>query len=112
MAFKIKLKRGTKANLPTLSDGEPAFTTDEKELYIGSSSSGNVKLTRNSEVDQLKSSSHTHSNKSVIDTITSAFEANVPPAKVYSDQYLSYSTNEVAIYWNSALIYLISGILK
>lgn len=35
MANKIQLKRGVKANLPTLSAGEPAFTTDTKEIYVG-----------------------------------------------------------------------------
>ncbi|MEA4875896.1 glycoside hydrolase family 9 protein [Anaerorhabdus sp.] len=44
------------------------------------------------------------------DTITAQLGANVPPAKVYVDQYLSYSSNEVTIYWNSALIYVLSRI--
>ena len=43
MANKIQLRRGIKANLPTLSVGEPAFCTDTKELYIGTSS-GNVRM--------------------------------------------------------------------
>ena len=37
----IRLKRGTKANLPTLAVGEPALCTDTGELYIGYSS-GNL----------------------------------------------------------------------
>lgn len=43
MANKIQIKRGLKANLPTLSEGEAAFTTDEKKLYIGSNS-GNIEI--------------------------------------------------------------------
>lgn len=43
MSNKIKLKRGLKSNLPILDVGEPAFTTDEKNVYIGSSD-GNIKL--------------------------------------------------------------------
>lgn len=35
MPTKIQLKRGLKQNLPILSEGEPAFTTDTKEFYIG-----------------------------------------------------------------------------
>lgn len=35
MANKIQLKRGLKANLPVLSVGEPALTTDTKEVFIG-----------------------------------------------------------------------------
>ncbi|WP_175413081.1 hypothetical protein [Clostridium sp. AWRP] len=43
MANKIQLRRGLKANLPTLDVGEPAFCTDTKELYIGTAN-GNVKM--------------------------------------------------------------------
>lgn len=35
MAQLIKIKRGLKANLPTLSEGEFALCTDTKEVYIG-----------------------------------------------------------------------------
>ena len=32
----LKLKRGLETNLPTLSIGEPGFTTDSYKLFIGS----------------------------------------------------------------------------
>ena len=35
MANTIKVRRGTKANLPILNQGELAFTTDTNELFIG-----------------------------------------------------------------------------
>jgi hypothetical protein len=41
----IKIKRGLLANLPTLSAGELAYTTDTKELYIGTSTGTNIRLT-------------------------------------------------------------------
>jgi hypothetical protein len=35
----IKIKRGTKANLPSSANqGEPIYTTDSKELFVGSGS--------------------------------------------------------------------------
>lgn len=40
---KILLRRGTKAQLPALAVGEPGFTTDTHELYIGTAS-GNKKI--------------------------------------------------------------------
>lgn len=43
MANKIQLKRGLKANLPVLSVGEPAFTTDTKEVFIGNGT-GNTQV--------------------------------------------------------------------
>ena len=50
----IKFKRGTKNKLDKLSYGEPAFISDEGELYIGTES-GVEKLTRNKEVEGLTS---------------------------------------------------------
>lgn len=35
MANTLQIRRGAKANLPTLSAGEPGFTTDTHETYIG-----------------------------------------------------------------------------
>lgn len=43
MANKILLKRGDKSKLPALTQGEPAFVTDTRELYIGTGS-GNVNI--------------------------------------------------------------------
>lgn len=37
---------------------------------------------------------------------------DVPPAKCYIDELESYSTNEITIYWNAPLIYLIACIQK
>lgn len=43
MSQKIQMRRGLKANLPTLSSGELGFCTDTKELFIGTDT-GNVLL--------------------------------------------------------------------
>jgi len=43
MANKIQFKRGAKALLPTLAVGEPALTTDTKELFVGHPD-GNIEL--------------------------------------------------------------------
>ena len=48
----IKLKRGLKQNLPVLAQGEPAYVTDDKELYIGTPT-GNVKVSKNAEVEEI-----------------------------------------------------------
>lgn len=44
--------------------------------------------------------------------VQSLFNAETPVAKCYVDSYDSYSTNEVAIYWNSPLIALLSVVEK
>lgn len=49
---QLKIKRGLAANLPTLTEGEPAFTTDEKKVYIGSAD-GNVQLAMLSDVSSI-----------------------------------------------------------
>lgn len=43
MANKIQIRRGLKSQLPTLSSGEPAYTTDTKELFLGTGS-GNINM--------------------------------------------------------------------
>ena len=44
------------------------------------------------------------------DDIMEAMAWETPPAKMYVDDYRSYSTNEVAVYYNSSLVYLIAAI--
>lgn len=44
MAMKIQLRRGLKADLPTLDVGEVGITTDTNEMFVGSSS-GNKQMT-------------------------------------------------------------------
>ncbi|OOM76569.1 hypothetical protein [Clostridium sp. BL-8] len=55
MANKIQFRRGVKANLPTLSVAEPAFTTDTNEFFIGNGSA-NVKLAKQSDLDSVNTS--------------------------------------------------------
>lgn len=50
MANKIKIKRGLKANLPTLSVGEQGLCTDTSEIFIGGST-GNIQLANKEYVD-------------------------------------------------------------
>lgn len=47
-------------------------------------------------------------NSSREDDVTEKMPEDTPQAKVYADNYGSYSTNEIAIYWNSALIHLLT----
>lgn len=43
MAVTLKFNRGLAAGLPSLAVGEPAFTTDTRRLYVGSSA-GNINI--------------------------------------------------------------------
>jgi len=47
-------------------------------------------------------------NGNLEDPYAKAVLAGSPPAKCYADNSQSYSTNEVAVYWNSALIRLLA----
>jgi hypothetical protein len=52
MGRKIQVRRGTKAELPTLSEGELGYCTDTKELYIGTGTEeGNELLNKTYETD-------------------------------------------------------------
>lgn len=46
MSRKIQFKRGLKAQLPILAEGEPAWVTNEGRLYIGTGT-GNIAMARN-----------------------------------------------------------------
>lgn len=46
------------------------------------------------------------------DIVSTTVDASVPDAKVYVDDYECYTTNEITIYWNSALIHLLSRLEK
>ena len=67
----IKFKRGVKSKLNNLSYGEPAFISDENELYIGTES-GIEKLTSNKEVKEL--SSQLTQNENVLSTVNNALK--------------------------------------
>jgi hypothetical protein len=54
MATKLQFRRGLAAALPSLSEGEPGFTTDGKDFYIGSAS-GNIQFLKKSTFDSHKS---------------------------------------------------------
>ena len=45
MSRKFQFKRGLRANLPTLAEAEPAFTTDDGKFHVGSSD-GNITMAR------------------------------------------------------------------
>ncbi|MBQ8515940.1 MAG: glycoside hydrolase family 9 protein [Ruminococcus sp.] len=47
-------------------------------------------------------------NQNLDDSAAKAYLASVPAAKRYVDHSESYSTNEITIYWNSPLTYLLS----
>ena len=51
MSQKIQIKRGIKANLPVLSSGEPALTTDTEEVFFGNGTS-NIQLAKKSDLDK------------------------------------------------------------
>lgn len=47
-------------------------------------------------------------NSDLADSTAEKYLSDMPPAKCYIDHSGSYSTNEITIYWNSPLIYLLS----
>lgn len=53
MANKIQFKRGSSNQIPELAYGEPGFVSDEKELYIGTESGTNIKLTNRKEMENI-----------------------------------------------------------
>jgi hypothetical protein len=52
MSNKIQVKRGVVANLPTLSVGEPAFTTDTNQFYVGNGTT-NIELAKVTDLSDI-----------------------------------------------------------
>jgi polygalacturonase len=49
----VRFLRGLQANLPSLEEGQPAFTEDEKRVFIGSDA-GNVELAKQESMDTIE----------------------------------------------------------
>jgi len=43
------------------------------------------------------------------DAVLKALPADFPPAKIYADEQASYASNEIAINWQAAMVFLIAG---
>ncbi|GAA0078803.1 hypothetical protein UT300005_31820 [Clostridium sp. CTA-5] len=73
MANKIQIKRGVKSNLPVLNVGEPAFTTDTKEFFIGDGLS-NIEFAKQSDLEitntHLKDIENKVNNIKIVDGTT------------------------------------------
>lgn len=52
MAVTIQVRRGSKANLPTLAPGEWGLVTDQQEVYIGGNS-GNIQVATQAALNAL-----------------------------------------------------------
>lgn len=74
---KILLKRGLEANLPTLSESELAYTTDKKDVYVGTAADGNVKLAKADAVDAAKTEAVTEA-KTYADTKVANLVGSAP----------------------------------
>ncbi|WP_078428894.1 right-handed parallel beta-helix repeat-containing protein [Alkalihalobacterium alkalinitrilicum] len=59
MSYKIQIRRGLKADLPSLDEGELGLCTDTGELFIGTSE-GNRQLADHSEIHELLGSKVDH----------------------------------------------------
>ncbi|MBQ9598655.1 MAG: hypothetical protein IJR33_02460 [Clostridia bacterium] len=86
MANKIQIRRGTKAKLPTLSAGEPAFCPDTRELFVGTGS-GNVNMGG--------SQWYTGTAMSGTSATTGAYSYSACPQVKVGDIYLNTSNGNV-----------------
>jgi endoglucanase len=49
-------------------------------------------------------------NRRVQDAAMKKLPAGLPPMKMWVDEQESYATNEMAINWNAALVFLLAGL--
>lgn len=86
MANKIQIRRGQKSNLPSLSQGELAYTTDTKETFVGTGS-GNINL----------GGSHWYKGTAMsgTSTTTGAYSYSACPDVKLDDMYLNTSNGNI-----------------
>jgi endoglucanase len=51
-------------------------------------------------------------NKDREDRVLAALPKDLPPAKVYADEWASYASNEICINWQASLVFLLAGELQ
>lgn len=77
MIYTIKIKRGIENSIPLLLEGELAFTTDTKNLFIGSNN-GNIKFSNtttvidNSKITYITLTTTTNNTNQVIDSFNTS----------------------------------------
>lgn len=114
MKSKIKIRRGLKDRLPELSYGEPAFVSDEGELYIGTETE-NVKLTSKSEINTINSQLDNKASKKNVTEIINVSSLGLDNTGIKDItsklQEIFNNRNNITLYFPSGT-YRIDGNLK
>ena len=90
----LQLKRGLKRHLPKLQNGEPAWVTDEKKLYIGTEE-GNVSIGAKGDTGQRGSFWYQGTAITGNSTTGTVFSSSGISAALVGDKYLNTSTGNV-----------------
>lgn len=101
MARKLQIKRGIKANMPTLAEGELGFAKDEKKVYIGTGTE-NVPVSATRPVYVKTTMTAAGWNKTAK---TYSFEGTYPYAQYDIEiAYAKTCTAEQLDAWNGAML--------
>lgn len=95
MSNTIKLKRGAKANLPILAQGEPAFTTDTNELFVGNGTS-NIKYAKDDDINKV----YTTTNSGNVYSVTIP-NATYTDGRLFVIKFNAASTGAITLNINS-----------
>ena len=91
MAVTIQVRRGSKANLPTLAPGEWGLVTDQQEVYIGGNS-GNIQVATQAGLDALKQQVEAGTITSQVVTATASEWSGDIPTQALSVQGITADT--------------------
>lgn len=94
LANRIQVKRGLKANLPTLAIAEFGFCTDTKEIFIGSPT-GNVGFPN---ADHTHDFTHAHDDAYYLKTQVDGLLLNYSPTNHTHSNYSLTSHNHASLY--------------
>lgn len=101
MARKLQIKRGMKANMPTLAEGELGFAKDEKKVYIGTGAENvPVSVTRPTRAKSTMTAAGWNKTAK-----TYSFEDTYPHAQYDIEvAYAKTCTTEQLDAWNGAML--------
>ncbi len=104
MTNKIQIISYLKANLPTLSVGEPALCTDTKEFFIGGNS-GNIGFVNSEELNKIATIANNISVLQALIDLSTDGSTIVIPKGVYDVSQININgKNNIKIYGNGAIL--------
>jgi hypothetical protein len=82
---RLRVRRGPEATMPTLSQGEPGYTTDTKKLFVGDGTT-NHQLAKQADLDTTNTQLGVKADKTDLDATNTRLDATNTQLGVKADK--------------------------